>query len=445
MLSIKHIVKGFSINNITHSYQLFHILRFSSSLLIGILLVKWGFDREQTSLYESFIFSINIFSFFWIAAFSNSMLSMYSKMKIETKKSFIATNFLIFQSFSFIAGLIFYISGGLSIMQSAQISNSPNLVNLVSICLIFYPTGVLAELYYIIKDKSKTLAQYGLLSYLALIIIIVLSLSVFGTLDAVIKGFVVWGIIRWAWTLKLILPDLDFKKYNSGIYKEYIWITAPLLLHFILSNGSEYIDGIIVKSYFSTDQFSFYRYGAREFPFLMVIIGALRSTMIHRGSSNTDSMLEEMKSETRKISLIFFPASLLLLFISKPLFVLFYNPDYAQSALLFNIYLLLVISRIIVAEVMLYNNRKNTMFALISLIELIVNVLLSIVLLRYFGIYGIAIATLVAFTISKIYLIYYVNKKFAIKMSRYIDIKTFTVLSLILLTGFVISYIIYFK
>ncbi|MCY7327426.1 MAG: hypothetical protein LH618_02625, partial [Saprospiraceae bacterium] len=54
-----------------------------------------------------------------------------------------------------------------------------------------------------------------------------------------------------------------------------------------------------------------------------------------------------MKRKSLWLMHLLFPVTVVLLFVSKPLFPLLFNPDFAASAALFNIYLLLTASRVL--------------------------------------------------------------------------------------------------
>lgn len=73
----------------------------------------------------------------------------------------------------------------------------------------------------------------------------------------------------------------------------------------------------------------------------------------------------------------------------------------------------------------------------ISLIELICNILLSLWFVRLFGLVGIALGTVIAFWLEKVLMIFILRNKYGIKLKEYIDLKPWSIYSLLLLAVFV--------
>ncbi|GAJ20106.1 unnamed protein product, partial [marine sediment metagenome] len=73
-----------------------------------------------------------------------------------------------------------------------------------------------------------------------------------------------------------------------------------------------------------------------------------------------------------------------------------------------------------------------------SFIEIILNISLSLYLMQFYGLVGIALATTIVFVIEKIYLIAYNYFKLQIKPSEYIPVKFYLIYSLITIIMFVL-------
>jgi peptidoglycan biosynthesis protein MviN/MurJ (putative lipid II flippase) len=71
--------------------------------------------------------------------------------------------------------------------------------------------------------------------------------------------------------------------------------------------------------------------------------------------------------------------------------------------------------------------------------ELVLNIVLSLVLMRYFGLAGISFATVLAFMISKLYLLWVIWKKNGIHPSHYLDLKYYAMYTLALYLAFGLS------
>ena len=109
-----------------------------------------------------------------------------------------------------------------------------------------------------------------------------------------------------------------------------------------------------------------------------------------------------------------------------------------------NVYLLILISRVIFARPILVGLQANREILVISIIELLLNGILSFVLVQHFGMVGIAIGTLVAYTAEKILLCVYLYLRFGVPVSAYTDVKWFFIYTISLMASFAIS-LLYFN
>jgi O-antigen/teichoic acid export membrane protein len=438
----KNILNILKIKSVTAAYQLFQVLRFSVLVLFSILLVKLAYSQEETSVFELFLFSVNLFTFFWVSGIGNAILSWYPRIDEKSKINFFGDIFFLLQTIGLIAAVLFYLFNGFGILSDIK---NEQIAIFISIYIAFYSPTILVELYYILFRFKKKLIYYGLIIYLFQLIFVVVAASVFNDLYFVFSALLLWIILRWIWTIKVIFfENLYSFKAQFTITAKFLLFSMPIIVHMLFSNGSEFIDGILVENFFPPDQFSLYRYGAREFPLILVLVGAIRTTMIPLAVNDIASALETTRKSVSKLMHIFFPLAILLLFSSKFLFTFFYDSDYKYSALLFNIYLLTICSRFILSEIFIYSSGRNKIFIIISLLEVILNFVLSVILMKYFGLAGIAYGTFLAFLISKLYLVYYVKFKIGQELSKYLNLRVYFGYTILLLVSFLISYILLF-
>jgi peptidoglycan biosynthesis protein MviN/MurJ (putative lipid II flippase) len=87
--------------------------------------------------------------------------------------------------------------------------------------------------------------------------------------------------------------------------------------------------------------------------------------------------------------------------------------------------------------------RDNQVALIISVLELVVNVLFSFWLVGRFGLVGIAAGTVLAYTFEKIGLCLYLYRRHGIGITRYTDMGWLSVYSLVLLASFILVIWIY--
>ena len=120
---------------------------------------------------------------------------------------------------------------------------------------------------------------------------------------------------------------------------------------------------------------------------------------------------------------------------SKWFYPILFNENFTQSAAIFNVYLLLIASRFVFPQSILIAKKENKLLFTVSVIELTINILLSVILMLKLGIIGIAYGTVIAFAIEKMIFVYLVKVKWQISIHQYIPIRVLlTAIILLILT-----------
>ena len=185
----------------------------------------------------------------------------------------------------------------------------------------------------------------------------------------------------------------------------------------------DYVDGWIVSLVYGEESFALYRYGARELPFNVMLIGGLVSGLVHRFKTANGVDAETLRAEILRIMKLLFPINCALILLSPLLYTLLYNAEFAFSARIFNIYALTLLSRVIINQVFCYVHHYRWILTWSTAVEVVINIILSLILMQWFGLLGIPLATVIAYALQKLFLIYYVRKKFGMRLSAYVPIR----------------------
>jgi O-antigen/teichoic acid export membrane protein len=143
---------------------------------------------------------------------------------------------------------------------------------------------------------------------------------------------------------------------------------------------------------------------------------------------------------SRKLFHLLFPAAILLMFIAKPLFPVIFNPDFAAAAPLFNIYLLMTASRLLLPNSIVLAKGKPGVIVWGGLAELAVKVILGVLGIYYGGLAGLAWSAVSAFWIEKILLIIYLKKRHGLALNDWLDTRLFSAYCLLLLGAYGLSW-----
>ena len=424
------------IQDTARAYQSLQVFRLGSVILLSIVLVKSGFESDSIGDFEWFIFLSNVASFFWGLGLKNAFMSFFPS--IENKKG----RKLIFNL------AIFFLFLGVVAFGVLYMLNFPRLESLYTylpwlFCFLVLGTAAsLSEHILIVKQRSFELFYYGFISYS--VYLFGLSVLSFITLSIewLFVGLAIWAILRFIYFLSLLWKYSDFKLDMSLIAK-FILFGLPLVMHVLLGGGMEYVDGYLVNHFYERSDFTYFRYGARELPFNTIFISAMASAFIPLAVANLKDSLADIKKRTERLMNFLFPISMILMLVSPLIFTFVYSEEYLVSAFIFNIYLLILCSRILLPQIVIYAKHKNSFLMKVSVVEFLINIGLSLLLMQKFGLYGIAFATVIAFFVQKILLIIFTGRVLKVKLKEYLNIPKYLIFTVILYVTFFLSIILY--
>ena len=415
--------------------QFFQLLRYSSLVLVSVLLAKSTFTQVDIGEYETLLFIAGGVSFFWLNSIIKSFLSSFKQT--EKKSSDIFNFFILILGFSV---LIFFILKSLIITELTNLQ-SVKYVNLLVYYIVLLGTSSIAEYILLVKKRINTIFIYAIISYSVQVILVGISIYYFKSISYILYSLIAISLLRniYAFYLVSVYSEL---KFSLKFIKNNLKLSYPLMLSFVLSGSAQYIDGIIVKYKFNESTFAIFRYGTKEFPLLVILTDALSNALINDFGANIKDALAKLKAKSSNITNILFPVSIVLLVSSNYLFKYVFNKQFEASAIIFDIYLLLVISRLVFPQTVMLG-MKNTMTILVaSAFEFVINVSLSLILVQYYGIAGIAIATVIAFFSEKLFLIYRTKQLYKISPKEYIRIPQIIMYSVLLISIFILKYFI---
>ncbi len=421
--------------------------RFAGTLLVSILLAKsylWmqnPLDIKEIGQYELFVFIAGFINFFWVNALVRGLLGFIDTDNLQSLNNKLAQAFYLFGALSLVFGLLFafgqyffniFDNVGVVILSGAVVYS------------LFWTPSMLLEYTFVLRKQTLPLYLSGIITPLFFLIFSIAGAYTTQSVDGVIFGTVLFALLRFISTSAIVFRS-GVPKIDLQWIKKFLLFSAPLVLSAVIAESSIYIDGIIVNSLFDERTFAIFRYGARELPLNSILALGLSNAMIPMFSSTTnpDVELSELKNKTRRLLILLVPISILFLIFSDWLFANIFNEAFKQSAIIFDVYLLLVIPRLLLPQTIIVGFKRNNLLVWVSIVEIITNVALSIWWGIIWGILGVALATLVAYIVEKITMIYLTNKHIDIKPSKYIPVKTFTLLSIAITSVFLAKYFLF--
>jgi O-antigen/teichoic acid export membrane protein len=317
-------------------------------------------------------------------------------------------------------------------------SSIPFLNYLLIYILISSPASLI-EYIYLIRKQSNMILIYGLISFFLMFVLVALPAVLGYSIEYSMAGLVASAIFRMIWLVVLLFRNSN-PTFDAQFIRKNLKSASPLILSMFLSGSAQYIDGFIITAYFDDATFAVFRYGAREFPLVLLLANAFSSSMLpgFAERSKLKLNLEKIKINSQKLGSWLFPLSGILMLASHWAFPVIFNVNFAGSATIFNIYLLLIVSRLLFPQTILIGLQKTRPILWASALEIALNVALSLWFVKFWGIAGVAFGTVCAYVFEKLILIVFVRKACGFRITEYLNLKQHVLYSVFLSAAFVV-------
>lgn len=433
------------IDNIS-GLQLFQLLRFAVFLVISIVFTKSHLTQVEIGAWEMFLFAASLLSFFWVTGIIQSLLPLYHRNMTyrkmgdngEGKSPEIFNAFIILSGMSILMFIFGHTLKG-SVDVYGFRGNVPY-INLLLLYILLSNPVCLNEYIYLLNNRSYRILQYGIYTFGAQLALVLVPIIIGKDIIWSIYGLLLITGVRWIWLIVLLRRYTDMT-ISVKFIREHLHYGAPLILSSLISGSGQYIDGLIITAYYDDPAvFAIFRYGAKEFPLVLMLANGLSNAMLPEFSTRPRmaESLRTIKIKSEKLMHYLFPSAMVMMLFSRWLFPRMFTPDFVRSADVFLLYLLLVIPRLVFPQTILIGRKKTRVTMLAALLEQAINIPLSLFLVKHYGVVGVALATFIVYTLEKAFLAWYLWYKMKIKPSEYISVNVWLIYSALLCLLFVL-------
>lgn len=422
-------------------------MRFTVFLIISIIFTKSHLTRAEIGSWEMFLFIAGLITFFWVTGIIQSLLPLYHRNKTyhkigdngEGKSPEIYNAFLLLCFFSL---LVFAI--GHSLKHSFSVFNFTGNVpylNLLLLYILLSSPVCLIEYIYLLNNRSYRILQYGIYTFSAQLVLVIAPVIFGNGIIWSIYGLLALTAVRWVWLL-ILLRRYTEMKISAKFMKEHLYLGLPLILTTLISGSAQYTDGIIVSAvYRDPGMFAWFRYGAKEFPLVLMLATGLSNAMLPEFSTRTrmKESLAKIKAKSKNLMHVCFPATMIIMLFARWIYPRMFTPEFQKSADIFLVYSLLVIPRLVFPQTIIVGRKKTHITLIAALLELGLNIPLSLLMIKLgYNIVGVALATFIVYVLAKVFLAGYLWIKMNIKPSEYIPVKIYMLYSSLLIVLFVL-------
>lgn len=393
------------------------------------------------------MFIAGLLSFFWVTGIIQSLLPLYHRNRTyrktgdngEGKSPEIFNAFILLCLFS----LLFFATGHIIKYNFSVFKYTGNVpyLNLLLLYILLSSPVCLIEYIYLLNNRSYKIFQYGVYTFSLQLVLVILPVILGKGIIWSIYGLLAVTGIRWIWLIILLVRYTEMK-ISPEFIKEHLYLGAPLILTTLISGSAQYTDGIIVSAvYRDPAMFAWFRYGAKEFPLVLMLASGLNAAMLPEFSTR-DRMKESLariRAKSKGLMHICFPATMFIMLFARWLYPRMFTPEFQKSADIFLIYSLLIIPRLVFPQTIIVGRKKTRITLVASLLELGLNIPLSLWMIKMgYNIVGVALATFIVYLAGKIFLVAYLWIKMKIRPDEYIPVRIYLLYSSLLALLFVL-------
>ncbi len=434
-----------SSTNLIRAGQFSQAARQGAIILIALALPRLGVGRDVIGQWESLLYLGYILGFGWLTGLLQAYLVTIRQVSPAKVAAFSRSAVAGVGLFS---ALLLGVAAGLHkpLFRLLQLGDAPPGWWYFFLFLLTQWPGLFFEQVLLIRGKPLALAAFGAFSAmgfaLALLIPIyngaglahaLFVLAVFAGIKGLIiltyllyKGW--WQQESPAGTAPQSKPPSNDRTTLLPNYITTLLKTAwPLILYASVGALVTAFDPWFVNYWYAGDEsiFATFRYGARELPLLAAITNGAIVVVLPRLTEDPSAGLDLLKNSSRRLFHWIFGGAIFLMVTSPWWWTVVFTELFAESLPLFQAYLFVVVSRLLFPVPVLTAMGHTRMLMIFGLLELMINVVLSILLAPAFGLIGIIWATVIAYLVDKICLMAYLKYRTGIPPGRYTDWRWF--------------------
>ena len=425
-------------NRNARAFQFYSLIRYLGLLLSSIALARLFPDKSLIADYERLLLLGGSVTFFWTGGLMDAFVVLFKEAEGKSQRETLSALNGLALGLGLLSGVTVLVLGQL--MYGGEMEWNALLAYAVFIAADSYAIAVVY--FMLVKGRAGEMVVFGLLAYAGYFMALVLMVKEGGLGNAML-GLAVLAVGKAVYCGIRFGTAGGFFTWNTRS-TQLLALGAPLGLAALLSYSATYLDSYLVEEFFPED-FANFRYGAKELPLVLLLANSLSIVQSGEvseaiGKGKVAEALAALKAGSLRLMHLLFPISTLLLFASDLLFEFAFGPAFAGAVLIFDIYLLLVIPRLLFPQSALRGYKHTRLMGRSAAIELAANVALSLLGLYLFGIAGIAAATVIAYLLEKAILIFYCKNQLQLSFSQYTPGGWWTAYSLLILAAFALKY-----
>jgi O-antigen/teichoic acid export membrane protein len=213
--------------------------------------------------------------------------------------------------------------------------------------------------------------------------------------------------------------------------KEHLYYSMPFGLSVVVSTLRRFMHQYFVLFLFSIRDFAIYAVGSLQLPLMGFIYSSVSSVILIKISEcqkqkNYKKILEIWLNSSRKLSLIYFPVTVLFIISSREFITVIFTDRYVESIPIFIVTLLKMPFDIFVTHSILKAFAETRFIFNLNIILLLITTVLIYLFIGLFGMIGATIATIASFGLIRIVELFKVKRLMGVLFNELIQWRIFS-------------------
>lgn len=417
----------------TTALQIYRFIRYGAFFITAVLLAQLHISQENIGSYEWMLHLTYTLSFFWVHGFSQSFLIKSGKADSEKIGQLSRSLWGLTITISLTLFVLLWFLGDKGSFLLLGIEEVAYWDLYLYLILLGLPPMVF-EYFLIGRQHTFHLIIWGVASNLLHLLCSILPFIYGFGLEGMLWAHIVLNAARTVY-MAFILGRPLFSLSIRDEWKGALQLSVYTILGGLPVAFDTWLVGFHTQA---EEQVAIFRYGARELPLIMILLGSIHIGLLSTISASGEGM-EYLKKKVLETMHWLGPLAVALLFASPYIYPWLFSEAFGESAYIFNIYLLILLSRWILSHTVAMAYEEYRTMNWIALTEFSLNVVLSFIWIEKYGLPGVIYATIVAYLFEKIALMTFLYIKHGISPGQYIPLRAYGIYSILLISSFIIS------
>lgn len=400
------------------------LARQGAYIFIALALPRLGLDATVIGEWEALLYLGYVLGFGWTTGLLQGFLVRMGVLPAELRLTFVRRAVALF---AVVAVGLLSVAAVLygPLFTFLQFDGPPTGWYFFFLLLLSRWPGYCLEQAWLLLERRRLLLVYSVANAFALLLSLLLPLylgydllTALGCLGAY-AGAKAVGIAIYLLQLQ---PNSDDP---TPTVRPWLETSRPLVSYATVAALITAVDPWIVNYWYNGDEaiFAIFRYGVRELPLLAALITGMTAVAIPLIARDRPAGLTLLRDQSRQLFHYVFALTATMMLTADYWWTLVFTETFAASLPIFRTFLLVVGCRLVFAMSVLTALSETRWLYLLSLLELLVNIIVSLLLAPHFGVLGIVGGTVIASYFHEFCLIWHLRTRQRIRWREYADLR----------------------